>query len=336
MGCYRWPRGIRRRLASGHRARGHVICPCRNPSPPSSINLMQPAIKVCTRAIKVCELPLSWVLHIITIAQMGLSFVCSVHRLHTRGGERSPACSWANFTHSLVHLVCSHSLHASCESAYLIPHPVSMPRERGKPRRGSPWRPRRPSLSPPASQPYTRTMVPWLANPPPLPDPAPAEPLPGILLTANPPRHSAEDPPSPRRPGNYAHQAPVSNTGVQLRDNLDNIYDLVFELRKEIDDLHFRVNSTNAKVTTLLHLLASMSASFPSHPGEDSSAEVPHATTQLGNTTKQSADSTGTACIASTSQQQQTEAPVAERATDRVNTEMIWDSGLTYLVEPGV
>jgi hypothetical protein len=336
MGCYCWPRGIRRRLALGHQARGHVIRPCQNPSPPSSINSMQPAIKLCTRALKVCMLRLSCVLHITTIAQMGLSFVCSVHSLHTRGGECSPAYSWANLTHSLVHLFCSHSLHASCVLAYFIPQPVTMPRERGKPRRGSPWSPRRPSPSPPASRTSTRTLAPWSANPPPLPNPAPAEPLPGILLPVIPPRHSAEDLPSLRRPGNYTQQAPVSNTGVQLRDNLDNIYDLVFELRKEIDDLHFRVNSTNAKVTTLLHLLASMSASFPSHPGEESSAEVPHAATQPGNTTEQSAVSTGMACIASTSQQLQTEAPVDERATDRAITAMLWDSGLSFLEEPGV
>jgi hypothetical protein len=37
--------------------------------------------------------------------------------------------------------------------------------------------------------------------------------------------------------------------------------------------------------------------------------------------------------VASTSRQQQMEAPVAERAMDSVNTEMIWDSGPTYIEE---
>jgi hypothetical protein len=127
---------------------------------------------------------------------------------------------------------------------------------------------------------------------------------------------------------------------VQLRDNLANIYDLVFELRKEVDDLHFRVQSTTTKVTTLLHLMASMSATFPSHPGGGSSAEMPGAATQDGNTTQQRAGKAEMECtasamvsVASTSRQQQKEASVVERAVDSVNTEMIWDSGPTYIEE---
>jgi hypothetical protein len=123
---------------------------------------------------------------------------------------------------------------------------------------------------------------------------------------------------------------------VQVRDNLDHIYDLVFELRSEIADLHFRLNSTNAKVTTLLHLMASMSVPSPSHWGDISSAGAPHPGTQPGNTTEQRAVSTGMACTASMSQHLQTEAPVDERATDRAISAMLWDSGLSFLMEPGV
>jgi hypothetical protein len=126
-------------------------------------------------------------------------------------------------------------------------------------------------------------MVPWIANLPPCPDPASTELIPGLLPTADPPRSSVEGPPPPRRPGNYTHQNPVSSTGVQLRDNLKNIYDLVFELRKEVDDLHFWVHSTNNKVVTLLHLLATMSATFPSHPDGVSSEEMPRAATKERN-----------------------------------------------------
>jgi hypothetical protein len=128
--------------------------------------------------------------------------------------------------------------------------------------------------------------------------------------------------------------------GVQLRDSLENIYDLVFELRKEVDDLHFRVHSTNTKVATLLHLLASMSATFPSHPGGVSSAEMPSATTKDGNTMQQRAENAGMECtssemarVASASRQQQLEAQEVERAVDSVNTEMTWDSGPTYIEE---
>jgi hypothetical protein len=127
---------------------------------------------------------------------------------------------------------------------------------------------------------------------------------------------------------------------VQLRDSLENIYDLVFELRKEVDDLHFRVHSTNNKVATLLHLLASMSATFPSHPDGVSSEEAPSAATKEGDIMQQSAENTGMECttremakVDSASRQQQLEAQEAERAMDSVNTEMIWDSGPTYIEE---
>jgi hypothetical protein len=110
---------------------------------------------------------------------------------------------------------------------------------------------------------------------------------------------------------------------VQLRDSLENIYDLVFELRKEVEDLHFQVHSTNNKVATLLHFLASMST-----------------TTKEGDTMQQSAENAGMECtstemekVDSASRQQQLEAQEAEHAVDSVNTEMIWDSRPTYIEE---
>jgi hypothetical protein len=336
MGCYRWPRGTWRRLAQAHRARGHVMGSCRIPSPPSRINSMQRAFKVCTRAISALP-PLS-AFHNIALASMAFSLVCSTSSLRSRGGERPPACSWADLIRFLWLLACTHILHASYESLYLVPNPVSMPRERGRPRRGSPWRPRRPSLSPPGPQPHSSTLVPWIAIPLSLSTLRLKSRYLAPAFQRIP--RSSEDPPPPRRPGNYAHQDPVSNTGVQLRDNLANIYDLVFELRKEVDDLHFRVQSTTTKVTTLLHLMASMSATFPSHPGGGSSMEMPSAATQDGNTMQQRAEEAGMECtasamasVASTSRQQQKEASVVERAVDSVNTEMIWDSGPTYIEE---
>jgi len=149
-----------------------------------------------------------------------------------------------------------------------------------------------------------------------------------------------EDPPPPHRPGNYEHQDPVSNSGVQLRDNLANIYDFVFELCKEVDDLHFWVQFTTTKVTTLLHLLASMSATFPSHPGGGSSTEMPSAAPQDGNTKQQRTEAAGmectasaTASVASASRQQQEAVSALEREVDSVNTEMTWDFGPTYIEE---
>jgi hypothetical protein len=340
MGCYWKPRGIRRGLAQAHRARGHVKGPCQISSPPSRLNLMQRAFKWCTRAISALP-PLS-ALHNFALATMASAFVCSfsLSSLRSRSGENPPACSWADLIRFLWLLTCYITPCAFHESTYLVLNPVLMPRERGKPRRGSPWRPRRPSLSPPGPLPPSSTLVPWLASPPQPIHPAYEEPILGPRLSANLPRSSAEDPPPPRRPGNYEHQEPVSNTGVQLRDSLDNIYDLVFELRKEVDDLHFRVQFTTTKVTTLLHLMASMRATFPSHPGGGSSTEMPSAAPQEGNIRQQRTEAAGmegtasaTASVASASRQQQEAASALERVVDSVNSEMTWDFGPTYIEE---
>jgi hypothetical protein len=156
--------------------------------------------------------------------------------------------SWADIIRFLWLSASFLRFHAPCELSHPASTPGPMPRERGRPRRGSPWRPRRPSFSPPGSQPHSLAIVPWVANTPPRPCSASTEPIPVLPPVVDPPRSSSEGPPPPRRPGNYDHQNPVSSTGVQLRDSLENIYGLVFELRQGVDDLHFRVHSTNDKV----------------------------------------------------------------------------------------
>ena len=138
MGCYWKPRGIRRGMAQAHPARGHVTGSCQIPSPPSRLNVMQRAFKCCTRTISALP-PLS-ALHNFALATMATAFVCSfsLSSLQSRSGENPPACSWADLTRFLWLLACTHTLHASYESLYLVPNPVTMPHERGRSCRGSP------------------------------------------------------------------------------------------------------------------------------------------------------------------------------------------------------
>jgi len=164
MGCYRRPRGIWRGLAQAHWARGHVKGPCQISSPPSRVNSMQGALKLCTRAISV--LPSLSTIHNFSLASMAFALVCSFSSLRSRSGESPPVCSWADLIHFLWLLACIITTRSFQESHYLVLNPVFMPRERGRPRRGSPWRPRRPSLSPPSPLPPSITLVPWLAPPP--------------------------------------------------------------------------------------------------------------------------------------------------------------------------
>jgi hypothetical protein len=181
-----------------------------------------------------------------------------------------------------------------------------MPRPRGRPRRGSPWKPRRPSLSPPDS-PSICSSPPLQPEPITPPSPAPlvsqlnslaiiprmsgspsrlciastlTEPDPTPVFDF--PRSSGGAPPPPRRPGNSEHQPSDSYNGVQLRESLDIIYGLVFELRQGVEDLHFRLQTTDDKMTTLLQLLSSMREAFPSDPVGATSEEVPRATTDGG------------------------------------------------------
>jgi hypothetical protein len=87
---------------------------------------------------------------------------------------------------------------------------------------------------------------------------------------------------------------------VQLRESLDIIYGLVFEIRKGVEDLHFLLQFTDDKITTLLQLLASMSEAFPSYPVRATSEEMPRTIDDGGDTKKQHSVEKGleqTGCI---------------------------------------
>ena len=127
---------------------------------------------------------------------------------------------------------------------------------------------------------------------------------------------------------------------MPLRDTLDIIYGLVFELCQGVEDLHFRLQSTDDKVTTLLQLLASMSEAFPSHSDGATSEEMPRTATGEGDAKEQSAEKPGlehTNCRMakedSTTRQKQVEMTEVEGTADRLNDEMMWDTGPTYIEE---
>jgi hypothetical protein len=68
-----------------------------------------------------------------------------------------------------------------------------------------------------------------------------------------------------------------------LKESFTIIYGLVFELRQGMEDLQFRLQITDGKISTLLQILSSFQDAFPSNPVGEASAEEPHAETGEGN-----------------------------------------------------
>jgi hypothetical protein len=199
-----------------------------------------------------------------------------------------------------LYLCLLHLVSFSCYATNLMPRP------RGRPRRGSPWKPRRPSVSPPDS-PST------CSSPSLQPEPIlPASPAPPVsqfdslaiiprlscsssrhLLvppTVEPPlapvldssRKTVGEPP-PCKPRNTENQSSDSFFDTQLRESLAILFGLVFELRQGVEDLQFHLQATDGKVAVLLQLLSSLQEAFPSDPAGAASAEEPCVATSEGN-----------------------------------------------------
>jgi hypothetical protein len=191
--------------------------------------------------------------------------------------------------------------------------PASMKeRIRGKPKRGSPWKPRRPPVSLSASpmtgsSSHPQTMSP-AATPPPaqsvhLRSAATQPPSPSLLLhsMATIPRGSPPTqrcPQDPRMqfvatmsfPGSSStwRSAPLAfgeskrlrlHPAAQLdsehfRERLGILYDLVFELRREVADLKFRLQATEDNVATFLHILSAMHSELSSGPSGTTPGEA--------------------------------------------------------------
>jgi hypothetical protein len=69
----------------------------------------------------------------------------------------------------------------------------------------------------------------------------------------------------------------------QLKESFTILYGLVFELRQGMEDLQFRLQITDGKISTLLQILSSLQDAFPPDPVGAASAEEPHAETSEGN-----------------------------------------------------
>jgi hypothetical protein len=190
-------------------------------------------------------------------------------------------------SHPACFLWCEQEPLPPCHSLIYAPSALlidcSMPRPRGKPRRGAPWRPRRPSLSSPDtssddSQPSLQiASSPVNLQPPHFGSMA-------IIPTSSTTLHRLHPDPGPSQPpaSNLGHGqtspsqfsppatgSPAPFDKAQLRDNLATLYTLVFELRQEVADLHFRVEVTEIKVADCLQILASLrDALFPNSDAE--------------------------------------------------------------------
>jgi hypothetical protein len=60
-----------------------------------------------------------------------------------------------------------------------------------------------------------------------------------------------------------------------FKERLGILYDLVFELRREMADLKFRLQATEYNVVTFLHILSTMQSELSSDPAGSSLREAP-------------------------------------------------------------
>ena len=60
-----------------------------------------------------------------------------------------------------------------------------------------------------------------------------------------------------------------------FKERLGILYDLVFELRREMADLKFRLQATEDNVATFLHILSTMQSELSSDPAGSSPGEAP-------------------------------------------------------------
>jgi hypothetical protein len=195
----------------------------------------------------------------------------------------------------LVHLVSF-----SCYATNLMPCPW------GQPNRGSPWKPRRPSVLPLASP--STCSSPSL-HPEPILSASPAPPVSQFdnlaiipRLSCSSSRHLLVPPsivpplalvldsywktvgePPPCRPHNTENQSRDSFFDTQLRKGLAILFGLVFELPQGVEDLQFRLQAMDGKVVFLLQLLSSLQEAFPSDPTGAASTEEPCVAPSEGN-----------------------------------------------------
>ena len=100
--------------------------------------------------------------------------------------------------------------------------------------------------------------------------------FPGPLssLGSAPPAHSAS---KRLRPHSADHP-----DNEHFRDRLGILFDLVFELRKEVADLKYRLQATEENVATFLQILYTMHSELSSDPVDSAPGEAPDTATGAG------------------------------------------------------
>jgi hypothetical protein len=84
--------------------------------------------------------------------------------------------------------------------------------------------------------------------------------------------------PSPQgEPKREGIHFPDSFDRAQFRDSMFVLHDLVFELRQEVAELHFRIQAMDVKVASFLQILLSMHAALYPYPVEAIPMEDPEA-----------------------------------------------------------
>jgi hypothetical protein len=236
-------------------------------------------------------------------------------------------------------------------------HLLPMPRPRGRPRRGSPWKPRRPSVSPPDSpsadsSPPTQSA--HLLAPPPGPPNLqlgclaliprlassflhPTKAFTAPKPTPDPPKSSSGELPPRRR-----HEDADSYTSEQFKTSLEILYGLVFELRQGVADLQFRLQATDERVEVFLQTLASMQATFSSNAAEATPSMDPRAAPGGGHDEPhcssakervQCAQGRRAAEKDSAGVRVHSETTKAEGTTDEMQVERQWADEVTYIEE---
>jgi hypothetical protein len=214
-----------------------------------------------------------------------------------------------------------------------------MTRPRGRPRRGSPWKPRRPPITPPdstsadSSPRHQSVSTPVSLQAPQFRSMAiiPKTPISLLRLIQNPePSHTPAGNigcgPAPQRKPNTAEpHHRDSFDRAQFRDNLAILHTLVFELRQEVADLHFRMEATEAKVANFLQILSSMHAALFPDPVEASPKGDPEVDKDEGQH-----NVTSPPVMSRKKERHEDDAEEAERNQE---DDKQWGDGTTYIEE---
>jgi hypothetical protein len=156
---------------------------------------------------------------------------------------------------------------------------LSMTHPRGRPRRGAPWKPRQPSVMPPDST-STESSPRQQTKSPPVSLQVlhfnsmaviPSTPISTLQLSLDPLAYPSNPMPfhdplgdkggDPPLHGESKREAPSFSESfdrARVKESLSALHDLAFELRQEVTDLNYRLQATDAKVTSFLRIISSL------------------------------------------------------------------------------